>query len=366
VDGIGFGSGYLLRRLVQIGLGLALLAVVSLADYRWIRRLALPAALLSGALLIFVLETPAVRGTHGWLNIFGFSLQPVDVARVCLLLYMAHALARSLGETSLRRRFARPVIALVAALLLVARQPDYGSALALALSGAVVLMVAGLPRRWILVGLVFGLGLSALAYAKIDRVRERVDITYRADPAADSAERYQLKQSLIALGAGGWIGQGAGTGRQKQFLPDHHTDFILAIVGEEFGLAGTLILLALLTALCLRVLRIAQRQADPFARYLAAGIGGMLFVYTALNMAVAVGLFPLTGVPLPFVSHGGSALVMNLVALGLVLSVSREPHRGEALRVEPAPPRSPRAARLRSAAPLAEPLVEDLFRGRRS
>ncbi len=338
------GGRFVMRRLIQISLGLACLGTAALADYRWFRRLAILGAVSAGIMLIWVLSTPEIKGTRGWLSLGPFTIQPVDVARVALLIFMADRLAAR-EESEGWRRFLWAGMALVAAVALVAMQPDYGSALALGLSGACVLLAARLPWRWILGAGLAGLLVAGGLYLGSDRVRERVDLTLHFDASERTAENYQLRQSLIGIGAGGGLGRGAGMNRQRIFLPDHHTDFIFAIVGEEYGFFGASILLVLLTALSLRVLRIARRQEDPFARYLAAGVGGMLFVYTGLNLFVALGLFPLTGVPLPFISHGGSALVMNLLALGLVLSIARD--GGQAL---------PRPSRRRAGRSMAEDL----------
>ena len=347
------GGRFVLRRMIQIALGVACLGAAAMADYQWFRRFAILGAITSGVLLIWVLSAPMIKGTRGWLSLGAFTIQPVDVARVGLLVFMAERLA-SREEVEGWRRFLWPAGALLLAVGLVAVQPDYGSALALGLSGACVLLAARLPWRWVLSAGLLAALLVAGAYMGSDRIRERIDLTLHFDATEQTDENYQLRQSLIGIGAGGGFGQGAGMNRQRIFLPDHHTDFIFAIVGEEYGFLGTSILLILLTALSLRVLRIARRQEDPFARYLAAGVGGMLFVYTALNSAVALGLFPLTGVPLPFISHGGSALVMNLLALGLVLSISRENGEGAQAR--------PRRRRARG-----DMVVEDLFgrQGRR-
>ncbi len=317
------GGRFVLRRLIQIALGLACLGAAAMADYRWFRRLAIFGGITGAVLLIWVLSTPEVKGTRGWLSLGPFTIQPVDVARVALLIFMAERLAAR-EEYEGWRRFLWAGGALIVAVALVAMQPDYGSALALGLSGACVLLVARLPWRWGVGAGMAGLLVVGGLYLGSERIRDRVDLTLQFDASEQTDENYQLRQSLIGIGAGGGLGRGAGMNRQRIFLPDHHTDFIFAIVGEEYGFLGTSLLLALLTALSLRVLRIARRQEDPFARYLAGGVGGMLFVYTALNLFVALGLFPLTGVPLPFISHGGSALVMNLLALGLVLSIDRD------------------------------------------
>lgn len=347
----GAGGGVLVRRLVQIALGGACLLAAALCDLRLIRRAAPYAALISAGLLLWVLTMPMIKGTRGWLSLGGFSIQPVDVARVALMLFMAERLATH-EELPGWRRFKWPAIALGVGVLLVAVQPDFGSALALGLSGAGLLVAARLPWRWLGAALLLAALLAGSLYLASDRVRHRIDLTRHFDTETNSAENYQLRQSLIGIGAGGPLGQGAGRNRQRIFLPDHHTDFIFAIAGEEYGFVGATLLLSLLTALSLRILRVARRQADPFARYLAAGLGGMIAVYTGINLAVALGLFPLTGVPLPFISHGGSALVMNMLAIGLVLAVSRE----EPLRVAQA-----RRRRLFSRGRVAEPIAEDLF-----
>ncbi|MBN2171124.1 MAG: FtsW/RodA/SpoVE family cell cycle protein [Candidatus Krumholzibacteriota bacterium] len=346
LSGPGHGSAYLLRRLTQLAVGLALMLALALTDHRWLRRLSPAAGLLGIALLVAVLFTASVRGTRGWIG--GF--QAVDVARVGLLMLLAERLAARAADSRAWRRFALPLAALVLATGLVALQPDYGSALALGFCGGAVLVAAAPPRRWLLAGLLALVVVGAAGYRFSDRIQHRVDLTYHAGGMEDTGETYQLRQSLIGLGAGGLWGQGAARSRQKSFLPDHHTDFILAIAGEEFGLLGTLTLLGLLTALSLRALILAARQADPFACYLAAGVGATIFVYTTLNMAVALGLFPLTGVPLPFVSHGGSSLVMHLGALGLVLSVTRSRRGGRPAR--------------RRAEGRENILMEDLFGGR--
>ncbi|MCP4548912.1 MAG: FtsW/RodA/SpoVE family cell cycle protein [bacterium] len=331
----GSGGSLLFTRLKHLGFGCLLMIGVSLINYRLLKRLAFPVAIASVLILISVLFTTGSRGTRGWIPFFGITLQAVDVARVGLVVFMANRLAVASEEITFWRRFGWALGALTLFCLLVCLQPDFGSAMALGLTGAVILFIAHLPKRLFFAG---GLILALLivgGYLGSDRIRDRINLTVKYDPAVITDEGYQLRQSLIGIGAGGVTGQGAGRGRQKIFLPDHHTDFIYSIVGEEFGLLGTFSLLVLLSALALRVLSIAGRQVDLFARYLTTGVGGMLFIYSTLNIAVTLGLFPLTGVPLPFISHGGSALVMNLIALGMVLSISADSRKTETKRGRP-------------------------------
>jgi len=299
------------------------LVLLAFLDRNWIRRLAPAAWGLACVLLVLVLFTAGSRGTRGWL--IGESLQPVEAARVATLVLMARLLAAREGLLGFWPRFRAPLIVLGLTVLVVVLQPDFGSALALGLCGALLLVAAGLPKRVIALGLLALILVSAAGYQFSARIRERVDWTYRVDPTELREETYQLGQSLIGMGAGGLTGAGPGGSRQKTFfLPDHHTDFIYSIVGEELGLIGTLAVMSLLLLLAWRMVRIGYASADPFARYLAAGLGSMIFVYASLNMAVATGLFPLTGLPLPFFSNGGSALVMNMAAVGMVLGLSRD------------------------------------------
>ncbi len=346
-----WGGKMLVRRTTQVGVGLALLLLMALMDLRIVRRLAPWAWGISLALLVAVLFLPGSRGTRGWL--LGQSIQVVEAARVTTLVYMASLLAHRAELKSLRERFLAPVLVLAASVLPVVLQPDFGSALALSLCGGLLFVAARLPKRIILVGLVLLAAVTMGGYQFSDRIQSRIDATYRVDVTHLEDDTYQLGQSLIGVGAGGPGGEGLGKSRQKSFfLPDHHTDFIFAIVGEELGLWGTLGTLVLLGFLLWRMMRIAFAQRDAYPRNLAAGMASMIFVYAGLNLSVSLGLFPLTGLPLPFFSHGGSALVMNMAGVGLVLSVARDSRNR---------PRMPKLARRGR-----EPAMENLFRETRS
>jgi cell division protein FtsW len=346
-----WGGKMLFRRTTQIMIGLALLFFMALMDLRIIRRLAPWAWGISFALLVAVLFLPGNRGTKGWL--LGQSIQVVEVARVTTLVYMASLLAKRAELKSIRERYLAPVLLLTASVLPVVLQPDFGSALALSLCGGLLLVAARLPKRIILLGLVFLAAVSLGGYQLSDRIQSRIDSTYRVDVTQLEDDTYQLGQSLIGIGAGGLAGEGLGKSRQKSFfLPDHHTDFIFAIVGEELGIWGTLGALTLLGFLLWRMMLIAFAQSDAFSRNLVAAMAAMIFVYTGLNLSVSLGLFPLTGLPLPFFSHGGSALVMNMAGVGLVLSVAR----GSQDR--------PRA--LKRARREGEPVLENLYQEPRS
>ncbi len=318
-----WGGKMLMRRAAQVFVGMGLLVLLAFLDLRIIRRLAPWAWGISLVLLIAVLFLPGNRGTKGWL--WGQSIQVAEAARVSMLVFMSALLADFKDRKDLRGRFLWPLLVLAVSVIPIVLQPDYGSALALSLCGGFLLMAAGLPKRIILAGLLLLALISVGGYQFSSRIQSRVDSTYRVDVTQLEDETYQLGQSLIGIGAGGLRGEGPGKSRQKSFfLPDHHTDFIFAIVGEELGIWGALGVIVLLGLLIWRMMRIAFAQSDAFPRNLAAGMASMIFVYAGLNLSVNLGLFPLTGLPLPFFSHGGSALVMNMAGVGLVLSVARQ------------------------------------------
>jgi len=341
------GAKMLVNRAVQVLVGLGLLLLLAMMDLRLIARLAPWAWGASMILLVAVLFLPGSRGTRGWL--LGQSLQVVEPARVSGLVYMASLLAQREGLRGFRPRFQAPILVLALTVLPVLLQPDYGSALALSLCGGLLLVAAGLPRRVILAGLLLLALTGTAGYFFSGRIQARIDSTYRVDVTQLNDNTYQLGQSLLGIGAGGLGGEGPGKSRQKSFfLPDHHTDFIFAIIAEELGTWGAGGVIILMSLLIGRMLRVARQQREAFGRNLAAAMASMVFVYAGLNLSVALGLFPITGLPLPFLSHGGSALVMNMAGVGLVLSVARQG------RVPQAGVRRARRER--------EPLLEDLFR----
>jgi cell division protein FtsW len=227
--------------------------------------------------------------------------------------------------------------------LLILKQPNLGSTIALLATGVVLLYLAGARIRHLLV---LGAAGATLAWAVVLRnayMMDRVE-AWRAQwgvGATDALGRnWQVSQSILALGSGGLFGTGPGHGLQKVFfLPDPHTDFIYAVVGEELGLIGTLCVLVAYAALFLRGLKVAASAPDRFGRYLAAGLTVNLSVYVAMNIAVVTGVIPTTGLPLPFLSYGGSALVVNLGVVGVLLNIASQgetaPRPGSVVRAEP-------------------------------
>lgn len=319
------------RQLLWCLLGLPLMTIAVFADYRVWRRLA--PVLLAGALAASVLVLipglgVVAHGARRWLELGPITFQPSELLKLAVALFTAHVLAlrwRRIRAGDLRALLlpAAPAIALAA--LLVLAGPDLETAGLIAIIGGIVLTAAGLPLRYVAVGAAATVALAVAAIAATPFRRARV-LAWLDPMAHADTFGYQSVQGLIALGSGGWFGAGLGEGRGKWlYIPNAHTDFVYAILGEELGLVGALFVLVLFAVLVVVGLRVARRAADPFGRLLAAGVVGWIGVQAALNMASVVGLAPVTGVTLPLVSFGGSSLVVTMVGLGLLLSVARRP-----------------------------------------
>ena len=317
---------YLLKHLVHLALGVAGLAVMLSFRYSRLsdRRVVMALLGLSLLALILVLAMPAVGEAHRWLRRGSFSVQPSEFAKLAGIVFMASILSRKEDRVNDLWAVPLPCLGTVGILaFLVAIEPDLGSAIMLAGTAFVMIFVAGL--RWRYVGALAGVGLVGLALAvlaepfRIERIRTFLD------PSADArGSGFQLTQSLIAIGNGGLTGVGLGQGPGKAlYIPAPHTDFIFSVIGEELGLVGTGIVLVAFLLLLWRGLRGAMRAPDRFGFYLALGITCLLVCQGLTHMGVCVGILPTKGLPLPFISYGGSSLLASMVAMGMLLNVSQ-------------------------------------------
>ena len=340
---------FLVKQAFAAGLGLLLMLAVMHLDYRHLRQPWVVYPMLAGSLvlLVAVLFAPQLNQTHRWLFVGGLSLQPSELAKLALVVFLAYQLERKTEPVSHEAEpkartttgAGRPAAArsgvnqpelLVPALgaaglmsLLVLLEPHLSAALVLVAVTCLLLFLAGLAWRTVLTTAALAVPLVALA-VWIEPYRRQRFLTY-LDPERDPlGSGFQVMQSLIAVGSGGLFGQGLGHGAQKlYFLPYPHTDFIFAIVGEELGLIGSLGLLALFATVAWKGARAGLRAPDALGRYLAWGFTGLLMTQALLHCSVAVALLPSTGVPMPFLTYGGSALVTSLVGSGVVLNVSQ-------------------------------------------
>lgn len=307
-------------------LGLALLYGASRIPYQYWKPLVYPILLLSliSLLLVFVPGIGAkVRGAARWLKLGPLTLQPSEFAKLAMVIFLAYSLARKQEKMKYFAIGFLPHM-LVAGLFiaLILKEPDFGTAVTLGLITFIMLLVGGTRVTYIFFAGLAGLILGILAVLRDPKKFARI-LSF-LDPWKHGQDvGYQLKQSLLAIGSGGLIGVGPGQSRAKLFyLPDAHTDFILAIYSEEWGLVGVLLLLALFTLVAGRGLRLSLRAPDAFGSYLALGLTLIISLQAAINMGVVTGILPTKGLSLPFLSYGGSNLLTNLLAVGILLNIS--------------------------------------------
>jgi len=325
-----YGSGWFFfeRQLLWIALGAAVFVLASRFEYHQWRRLVTPLLIAAFALLVIVLVPNVgitVFGSRRWLGSGTFRFQPTEIAKLALLVYVADVLTRRSADLHDLRRTLRPVlIVFVAFAILVMREPDMASTMVLGLIVATGLIVGGLRVRhlWVMAGGAIG----AAAILAIAEPYRRARVFSFLSPIHDKSNAgYQLTQSLIAIGSGGWTGVGLGAGRAKWlFLPNAHTDFIFAIIGEELGFIGCIAVIGLFVAFAVLGTRAAVRAPDRFGMLLAAGVTVWIVGQAVINIGAVIGLLPVSGVPLPFVSFGGSALVFSMVATGILANVARQ------------------------------------------
>jgi len=327
-----FGDPYffLKKQLFWALLGSVGMLVAVRIDYRRLERFVLPALVLAGVLLVLVLIPPigqAINGTRRWIRLGPVSFQPAELAKVALVFYLAAFVARRQEEVAdVRRGLLPPLLVAGSFAALVLVQPDLGNCLTLVALTFGLLYLAGSPVRYLAWAIAPALPLLALAiYAAPYRLRR---VTAFWDPWADPrGSGFQIIQSWLAFGNGGLVGQGIGASRQKLFyLPESHTDFIFAVVGEELGFIGAAAFVALFAVLVWRGLRVGLRTSEPFGAYLALGITLLIATQTLVNLGVVTGLLPTKGLPLPFISFGGSALSMTMLSTGVLLNISQHAH----------------------------------------
>jgi cell division protein FtsW len=325
LEGQGDGTGYLVKYLMFGACGLIAMQVLSRRSLDLVRRLT-PLLLLVSFVLVAAVLVPGIgveiNGARRWINLGIIQFQPSELLKLALLLHAISVLAAKPRLTRHVRLLVGPIFAVCGAgILLVLAQPDLGTALVIAFSLACLLVAAGVPIRQLVavaaVGAVF-----VLIYAFMEDYR-RARLTAFINPADAGQAGYQSLQGQIAIGSGRVFGVGIGESFQKvNFLPEAHTDFILAVIGEELGLAGILCLLALYGMIAYAGLRTAKRAVGVYAKLLAAGLTSLILCQALLNVYTVLGLAPLTGVPLPFISSGSSSLIVLLCAMGLLLNVA--------------------------------------------
>ena len=333
-----------MRQLVGIALGLVAAYAIWRYDYRTLSNMS-TALLVAAALLMILPKVPgfgySAKGITGWVRIpiIGLRFQPSEPAKLVTILLMASLGAQYNGRIETLRDYLKLCGILTIPFLLILTQPDLGTGLIVLVAGAAIIICAGAPRSWVLVTIgVVVLGATLVVVTSMTPGLPHVLKQYQlnrlivfVDPSVDpSGNGYNLQQAKIAVGSGGFFGKGIGNATQSGsgFLPEAHTDFIFALMAEEFGFVGSTILLGLFGTMIFASISLAQRVDSPFAKLILVGIVTMWSFQLLQNVGMCIGLMPITGIPLPFISFGSSSMISQLMSVGMVQSIWR--HRPKA------------------------------------
>ena len=322
---------FLNRQLIAAGVGLVLMIAATVFDYRRLRAF-IPVGYLATLLLLVLVLTPlgtSVRGSQRWISLLGFQVQPSELMKIALLLALAMLFNETEGTPGLGRTAVAVLLAVVP-LGLVFAQPDLGTAMVYLWLTGIVLLVSGVRVRYLL--LLAGMGAMTFVLGlRTELIRDyqlqRLTVFLGADaPDADFAGAlFQTRQSMIAIGSGGTYGRGLFEGTQTAlaYVPDNHTDFIFTVIGEELGFIGAASVLGLFAVLLWRAIVIASQAVDRDAMIIAAGVAGILLMQVFVNVGMTLGIIPVTGLPLPFLSYGGTSLLAWMTMTGLLLNVNQ-------------------------------------------
>lgn len=332
------------RHLLGIGIGCVLVLFVRNVDLREFANMS-TALLVIDLILIFLPNVPGLsvtaKGMTGWIRVplIGLNFQPVELVKIVTIFFMASLGAQYNGRIDTVRDYAKLCGMLAVPFLAVVIQGDLGSGLVVFFSGALVIMMSGARKEWVLSTIAIIIGVVSLILAtdsvidgllgddaSIIKSYQMNRLLVFIDPTSDTSQTgYQLQQSLIAVGSGGFFGKGIGNATQSTsgFLPEAHTDFVFAFVSETFGFAGACLLLGLFLLLMVSTVRVAIKQDSLFLKLVAVGIVGMWMFQIFENIGMCIGLMPITGIPLPFISFGSSSMIIQCLAIGIVQSIWR-------------------------------------------
>jgi cell division protein FtsW len=327
------GTWYLMKHLLWVTTGVVAMLALSRVDYHRYERWVWPVAIAAGVLLVLVLA-PGIgtlkNGARRWLRFGPVGFQPSEVAKIALIVVVAAMCARRGEKMREYSNMALCMAVVLVASALIVLEPDFGTAALVGGIGTLMVLTAGAPLLPVgVVGALATAGAATLIWhspARADRV-----LAFLNPWTHDGRAAYQVQHSLIALGSGGITGRGLGGGQQKIFfLPEPDTDFIFAITGEELGLIGALVVLAVFVVLVRQGMKISARARDPFGALLAFGVTVMIAIQALMHVAVVTASMPTKGIALPFVSSGGSSIVISLIGIGILLSVSAQGREAEA------------------------------------
>jgi len=320
-------SNFFLRQAVFAGIGLVVFIWLSFVDYRAFKSFS--AVVFLGGIFLLLLALifgKTIRGTSGWIDLGIFSFQPVEPFKLITVVVLAKYFSvnsRTIGEF---RHILISAVPVILSVILILKQPDLGSAIVVLGIWLGMLTVSGVKKKYLVFLLLLGLILTLVSWNFLLKEYQKERLSTLIDPFADPlGSGYNVIQSTVAVGSGEIWGKGLGHGSQSQlnFLPEKHTDFIFAVIAEELGFAGAIFVLVLLMVIMTRLLTIARNSQDNFGKMLASGIVTIIFIQGAVNIGMNIGIVPVAGIPLPFLSYGGSSLITMLAALGIAQSVER-------------------------------------------
>lgn len=321
------GAYFLKRQFLFAIVGFGIIYATMQTDYTIWRKYAVPLLVISLIMLVVVLIPGIggkVKGASRWIRLPGFNLQPSEFTKIAMIFYLAYSIEKKQDRIrSLTAGFFPYIFILLIILGLLLKQPDMGSALTIAAVTIVMLFAAGTPMIFIggTVAIASPFVIYLIIYSAYRLKRIKAFLNPEQDPTGSG---WQIIQSKYAFGTGGFLGQGLGEGKQKLFyLPEAHTDFILSVTAEELGFIGVIIIIGIFFLVVSRSMRIAATAQDSFGKFLALGIAVLFGIQASVNMCVVTGLFPTKGLALPFLSYGGSSLLMSMFAVGILLSISR-------------------------------------------
>ncbi|MGZ6266657.1 MAG: rod shape-determining protein RodA [Candidatus Limnocylindrales bacterium] len=327
------GGSTFARGLVWAAIAVVVFVLATAFDYKWLKTFAWPLYLVNlGLLGLSLVIGSGVGGSSRWVSVLGFQFQFSELAKILMIVVLANYLASRETKLDSLVTILGACLLLGPPWILVMLQPDLGTSLVLVSILAGMLFMSGASLRWLTVLAVGVVAVIPIAWTHVLRDYQRQRLISFLDPAADPmGSGYQLLQSQIAVGSGGWMGKGLTNGTQNQldFLPVQATDFVFAILAEELGFIGAMVVLGLFVALLWRILLAAWRARDPFGALVASGLASMILFQLFVNIGMVIGIMPITGIPLPFVTHGGASLVSLAAGLGILQSVNLRQVRAE-------------------------------------
>ena len=325
---------FLKKQIVWVILGISIMCIIMLVDYRFWKKFSAAGYIITLLPLVYVLSTEPIMGATRWIEIGPLSFQPSELAKYMMVFFLAYAIEKY--RKVIRKSIIVPIILIMipgiyAALILA--ENNLSITAVVMIVGVIMIFVAGIKMKHLIpigaVGLIGGFYFMVSEEYRLKRF-----LTFM-DPWSDmTGDGYQILHSLYALGSGGLLGQGLGASMQKLlYIPEPQTDFIFSIIGEEFGLIGCIVIIAVFAFLIFHGIKVASKVRDRYAKLLAVGIISVIAIQCLINVAVVTGSMPVTGVPLPFISYGGTSLVFNMAAMGVLLNISKQANR-EALMLE--------------------------------